>query len=252
MAAGLHSSDALTEADKCLSKIKPQANTHRHILVGPTVSGKTYYLINKWFKGAYANQYDIIVWYSGTSTDQRDIESIPVRRGGKVIFKKMPTIEEIGEFYEEVDQINESLKAQRKKPIDVAIVFDDLIGDKSIFNNRKSTQLDKMFYAGRHSNISTYVIAQGWTSFLSKAIREINASAVIVFPVNMETLDEICKVHTPPGRTRKEFKQEIAEHLVVQGEDDYPYAVINITTRLPAHKLLKGGRIEDGDGAEGS
>lgn len=84
----------------------------------------------------------------------------------------------------------------------IAVIFDDVIGDKKLMN---STEFTKMFYQVRHLNCSTFLCAQHFKRV--PLVCRNQANFIFFFAGSRREVEIIAEEYCPPGWRDKEFSQ---------------------------------------------
>ena len=155
------------------------------LIVGPTNSGKTQFLVNQLF-GAFRGRFDYIVLICPTFAHNRKLYRFAERDPRLyVIICEQHQVEfwlKVASFCFEGDN--------------TLIVLDDCAASKDV--KGRTGQLVKLGFSARHSGISVWVVTQQLSS-IAKLFRE-NVAAIVLF-------------YTPSAKTTKAIFEEYAGEL---------------------------------------
>ena len=145
------------------------------LIVGPTNSGKTQFLVNQ-LCGAFRGKFDYIVLICPTFAHNRTLDRFAERdpRFYPIIYEQ--------------HQVENWLKASSLyfEGTNTIIVLDDCAASKDV--KGRTGELVKLRFSARHSGISVWVVTQQLSS-IAKPFRE-NVAAIVLF-------------YTPLAETRK-------------------------------------------------
>ncbi len=136
------------------------------LIVGPTASGKTRYLVDQ-LRGPFRGKFDYIVLLCPTFVHNKTYDDFGL--GDERVFVLMPGTTEIDGLLRFVSIVFEGTNT--------LIILDDCAASKDV--KKRSDQLVNLAFSARHIGISVWVITQQLTS-ITKPFRE-NIAALIVF-----------------------------------------------------------------------
>lgn len=215
--------------------VKPQ---FAMAVVGSAGCGKTsviYTMMSKLYKG----YFDMILIYSGTKDSQKAWESL----GGKknknptVIVKNEFEKQEFEELYNQSQEINNKRRDEKKLPLNILIVFDDMAG-RSLLSPHKQDILLHMLLNRRHCNISIIFSSQRYR-LLPQDWRTTNINAVIVCGINTVDLKNLAEEHTTSNASPEMIEQM---YYHTKKKDKYLPFIIDLTQ--PIEKRFKMGWLK--------
>ena len=155
------------------------------LIVGPTNSGKTQYLVNQ-LRGPFREKFDYIVLFCPTfiknKTYDRFVDKDPY------IFVIVCQQHEIETWLNEASYFFEKTNT--------LFVLDDCAASKDVKD--RTSQLVNLGFSARHDGISVWVLTQQITS-IAKPFRE-NVAAIVLF-------------YTPSGKTTKAIFEDYAGEI---------------------------------------
>lgn len=196
----------------------------RQVIVGQSGSGKSSYVYT-WFKKFMKKYYDQIYIISGTKSSDDAWKKIKTHDNEEPTMIHEYDQTELEELINEIEKEQDIRKEENEEPMRVAIVFDDMATDDRVMNNHRNTMLDKLFVQGRHWNIDVYVISQMYNRSLSKNVRCVNPTQVIIFNLPKNNLRQVSEEHCPAGAEEKVFLEFMMEHF----SEPYKYLIIDYT-----------------------
>ncbi len=192
------------------------------LIVAPIGQGKSstiYSMLNKW----YGKYFDELIVYNGTKDSNDSWLNLPP--------KEVVLLNEWNEkdFFDYISALeNSQLKRIRegKEPLNVCIVFDDMITDH-IFSRGRSTALDQFIVKIRHIPASLIMSTQSYKLVSTTARR--NMTHIAILPVNQDEIEKIAEEHSGLMlRTDfvKMYKQVVTKkernYLVIDYRDSIP------------------------------
>ena len=177
------------------------------LIVGPTNSGKTQYLLNQ-LRGPFRGKFDYIVLFCPTfvknATYDRFVDKDPR------IFVVVCMQHEIEGWLKLVSYVFEKTNT--------LFVLDDCAASKDI--RGRTSQLDNRGFSARHDGISVWVLTQHITS-IGKPFRE-NVAAIVFF-------------YTPSGKTTKAIFEDYAREIT---HDEYKELIAWLKERKFFHLVF--------------
>lgn len=125
-------------------------------------------------------------------------------------------------------ELLEAIQKAQKKLLDeagadevpqMAVIFDDVIGDKRFMNSKEFT---KMFYQVRHLNCTTFMCTQHFKRL--PVVCRNQANFIFFFAGSRREVEVVAEEYCPPGWRDKEFIQLIDWAT----RDDYSFFTINM------------------------
>jgi hypothetical protein len=209
------------KTDKSNIKQKPaveagllQKIPHAAIFQGCSGSGKTVLLLNLakkdiYYKDAWAD-ITILTGSYDDLYDQLDVKEENIHRDPK----QWDSI--IGQMFEEgYAEVKEKGASKTKQRL---VIVEDIISYEKFL--RRSENFRRLFYMGRHANITTWVTSQSWTG-LPKKTRS-NANVIYFFQGNRAEHDMLADQFCPSTMNRKLF-YGMMDHAV---KDDHSFLTI--------------------------
>jgi len=192
------------------------------LIVGPTNSGKTKFLVNQLF-GAFRGRFDYVVLICPTFANNWTLSRLAERdpRFYPIICEQhqVETWLKAASYYFEGDN--------------TLIVLDDCVASKDV--KGRTGELVKLGFSARHSGISVWVLTQQLSS-IAKPFRE-NVAAIVLF-------------YTPSAKTTKAVIEEYAGDLshdelrqMIARLKECKFAHLIISLRHPFEIQLKGDSI---------
>ena len=185
-----------------------------YLAVAPIGQGKSsmiYTMLADW----YANYFDEIIVYNGTKDSNQAWIKLPAKEvvllnewDEKDFFDYIKALED-----SQLRRINEG-----KAPINVCIVFDDMITD-AIFSRGRSTALDQFIIKIRHIPASLIMSSQSYKLVSTTARR--NMTHIAILPVNQDEIEKVAE-----------------EHSGLQSRDDFVRMYKGIVTKKPRNFLV--------------
>lgn len=216
--------------------------TSRTIIIGGSGSGKTNLLVNMMHRPEMMkDQYDSIFVLSETagSDDVMKFLKVPEHH----IFTDMKKgIKFLEAIFEAQGKIIEAV-GEANAPV-IAIIYDDCINNKELL---KSNFFKKSFISGRHKNCGIYVLTQHITSI--PPIARSQCDNWVYFQNNQQNDEIISNILAPPGYSKREFKEMIAEATKKRFSFLYVNKMIpyKIRYRINFTKIIQLDRLDDGD-----
>jgi hypothetical protein len=159
------------------------------LIVAPIGMGKSsmiYSMLNKW----YGNYIDELVVYNGTKDSNKAWLDLPAKE--VILLNEWDE----GEFFAYVKALEDDQLSRinnGKPPLNVFIVFDDMITD-SIFSRGRSTALDQFIIKIRHIPASLIMSTQSYKLVSTTARR--NMTQLAILPVNEDEIQKISEEHS--------------------------------------------------------
>lgn len=202
----------------------------RGVLLGPTNSGKSTYIKNVLFNGAWKyNKYfdEIYVWIGSLD----DLEEMKDLAHEHKLNKKM-------EFYQtfdnsEIKDLFTEIENDRARINRILFIFDDQACNE-ITKHTKTNVIDEIWMRGRHLGISCIVSTQKY-KILNQNVRQLNLSHLIVFQgVNKTDYEHVLQEHA--GQLEEHQFRKIMDS---QLQKKYDFIIINY------QKELNEGRFQN-------
>jgi hypothetical protein len=159
------------------------------LIVAPIGQGKSsmiYTMLNTWYKG----YIDELVVYNGTKDSNRVWLDLPAK---EVILLNDWDEKEFFDYVKALEEDQQSRIDDGKPPLNVFIVFDDMITDH-IFSRGRSTALDQFIVKIRHIPASLIMSSQSYKLVSTTARR--NMTHVAIMPVNEDEIQKIAEEHS--------------------------------------------------------
>jgi hypothetical protein len=190
------------------------------LIVAPIGQGKSstiYTMLNNWYKG----YIDELVVYNGTKDSNRAWLELPAK---EVILLNEWNESEFFDYVKALEDDQQERIDNGKPPLNVFIVFDDMITDR-IFSRGRSTALDQFIIKIRHIPASLIMSSQSYKLVSTTARR--NMTHLAIMPVNEDEINKVAEEHSGL-QTRdafiKMYKSIIAtrprNYLVIDYRDD--------------------------------
>lgn len=197
----------------------------RVMFSGASRSGKTNLLISlitdkRFFKG----YFDIIFLFSGSAlTDDiwNNTTSI-IKKHHRFSTLDIKALDEIWTIQNKL--VKESGISQSPKML---IIFDDCIDSKNI----NKPEFQRIYFRGRHVNISCFVATQKYNK-IPFAVRE-QITNLFLFRPRMKEMKTIVEEITPSGMTEKQM-----EHIIMTATAE-PYAFLHADFTAPREKIFR-------------
>jgi hypothetical protein len=151
-------------------------------------------MLNTWYKG----YIDELVVYNGTKDSNRAWLELPAK---EVILLNEWDEKEFFNYIKALEDDQQSRIDDGKPPLNVFIVFDDMITDH-IFSRGRSTALDQFIVKIRHIPASLIMSSQSYKLVSTTARR--NMTHLAIMPVNEDEIQKIAEEHSGLQR-REEF-----------------------------------------------
>jgi hypothetical protein len=193
------------------------------LIVAPIGQGKSsliYTMLNVWYKG----YIDELVVYNGTKDSNRAWLDLPAK---EVILLNEWDEKEFFDYVKALEQDQQQRIDDGKPPLNVFMVFDDMIVDH-IFSRGRSTALDQFIVKIRHIPASLIMSSQSYKLVSTTARR--NMTHLAIMPVNE---DEITKI--------------AEEHSGLQTRDGFIKMYKSIITKRPRNYMVIDYRDEVGN-----
>ena len=155
------------------------------LIVGPTNSGKTQYLLNQ-LRGSFRGKFDYIVLFCPTFVKNATYDRF---------VDKDPRIFEVVCLQHEIESWLK-LASYFFEKTNTLFVLDDCAASKDV--KGRTSQLVNLGFSARHDGISVWVLTQQTTS-IAKPFRE-NVAAIVLF-------------YTPFGKTTKAIFEDYAGEI---------------------------------------
>ena len=190
------------------------------LVVAPIGGGKSsliYTMLNTWYKG----YIDELVVYNGTKDSNRAWLELPAK---EVILLNQWDEKEFFDYVKALEDDQQSRIDDGKPPLNVFIVFDDMITDH-IFSRGRSTALDQFIIKIRHIPASLIMSSQSYKLVSTTARR--NMTHLAIMPVNEDEIQKIAE-----------------EHSGLQKRDSFVKMYKSIITKRPRNYLVIDYRDE--------
>jgi hypothetical protein len=107
------------------------------------------------------------------------------------------------------------------------VIIDDAITDTKFL---ASPGFLKVFVAGRHANISVFVMTQSYVKLPRSA--RLQATAISFFPSRPTEIERLYAEHGPVQQTRAEFTAMVQDAISVTKEDKFPFFFIDVNAPI--------------------
>ena len=177
------------------------------LIVGPTNSGKTQYLLHQ-LRGPFRGKFDFVVLFCPTFVNNKTYNGF---------VNKDPLILAIDCQQHEIDYwLKEASNFFEKT--NTLFVLDDCAASKDV--KGRTSQLVHLGFSARHDGISVWVLTQQITS-IAKPFRE-NVAAIVLF-------------YTPSSKTRKAIFEDYAGELT---HEEYKELIAKLKARKFSHLVF--------------
>jgi len=159
------------------------------LIVAPIGQGKSstiYTMLNNWYKG----YIDELVVYNGTKDSNRAWLDLPAK---EVILLNNWDEKEFFDYVKALEEDQQARIDDGKPPLNVFIVFDDMITDH-IFSRGRSTALDQFIIKIRHIPASLIMSSQSYKLVSTTARR--NMTHIAIMPVNEDEITKVAEEHS--------------------------------------------------------
>lgn len=227
-----------------MPKPRSKRKGHRILVLGQTYSGKTHWVINDFFGDIMDKKYEIIYWLTGSEDDVHDVAKLKhhLAKNGKVKFIVDPTIDTITEIMSTIRMKQKQLEDSGSKLLRICMVFDDLMGERKLFNPHRPSLIEKIFSKGRHDHIDIIVIGQGYSGYFNKSSRNVNPSALVLYNLPPDAINDIVKENCLVNIDQGELTKKIGEAVTPKPDNRYPFMVINKTAFTPETRFVFEGK----------
>ena len=177
------------------------------LIVGPTNSGKTQYLVNQ-LRGPFRGKFDYIVLFCPTFIKKTAYDRFVDK--DRYIFVIVCQQHEIENWL--------NLASFFFEKTNTLLVLDDCVASKDA--KGRTSQLVNLGFSARHDGISVWVLTQQITS-IAKPLRE-NVAAIVLF-------------YTPSGKTTKAIFEDYAGEIT---HDEYKELIAWLKGRKFSHLVF--------------
>ena len=200
---------------------------YRKLIIGPSVSGKTNYLLNSIQKDN--NIIDKIYLY--TKDLEKPKYQILIEKREKAGLKNLKHPAAFIEYSSAMDNIYDDIEDYNKKrKRKVLIVFDDMISH--VMSNKKAQQvLKELFIRGRKLNISLCFLTQSYFSVPNDV--RLNCTHYIIFKLNNKRELQNIAINHSADIDHKDFVN------IYKNCTKEPYNFLTIDTTEPVDKIFK-------------
>ena len=206
--------------EKCTIPRFPQSV----LLVGSSNSGKTTLLLNLMLnKDMYNGYFDFTILFSRTAHLDDSFKKLKIKN--EHIFDEEKDMIQNMEEIVEAQKRNVENKGITNSP-KILLIFEDATTNEKLLRNKTFKSL---FTLGRHLNIMVIVMIHKYKS-LPRVCR-LNAMNIIFFRASADETDQLVDDFTPPGYSKKEFKQ-IVEWATTPDKDN-AYNFLYMCNKLP-------------------
>lgn len=181
-------------------------------IIAPIGQGKSsliYTMLNTW----YHKYFDELVVYNGTLDSNQAWLDLPAK---EVIVINEWNEKEFFDYIKALEKSQLALIKQKKPPLNVGIVFDDMITD-SIFSRGRSTALDQFIIKIRHVPASLIMSSQSYKLISSTARR--NMTHMVLLPINQDEVEKVAEEHS--GLATKDEFIKIYKSIVTKQPRNY-------------------------------
>ena len=192
-------------------------------IIAPIGQGKSsliYTMLNTW----YHKYFDELIVYNGTLDSNQAWLDLPAK---EVIVLNEWDEKEFFNYIKALEKSQLALIKQKKPPLNVGIVFDDMITD-SIFSRGRSTALDQFIIKIRHIPASLIMSSQSYKLISTTARR--NMTHIVLLPINQDEVEKVAEEHSGLA-TRDDFVRMYKSVVTKQPRNymviDYRAPVVN-------------------------
>lgn len=158
-------------------------------IIAPIGQGKSsliYTMLNTW----YNKYFDELIVYNGTLDSNQAWLDLPAK---EVIVINEWNEKEFFDYIKALEKSQLALIKSGKPPLNVGIVFDDMITD-SIFSRGRSTALDQFIIKIRHVPASLIMSSQSYKLISTTARR--NMTQIVLLPINQDEVEKVAEEHS--------------------------------------------------------
>jgi hypothetical protein len=216
-------------------------------VIGRPNSGKTYFTLDLLSK--IKNNFDEIIIYLGAKDTAPEFLKLVNKETKKPVVKVLFKYSEndLRTFYKKLEDRQLKLVDQKKKPINLLFVFDDILGFHGLMNmsRNKPSMIQELSANYRHVNASMIITAQNYMKLIPE-MRCLNVTYLILCSVAVSDKKKIAEEHETSQHDKKiiphifdEIREDIGHLTLIDNhskrEDDkfkhiYPDGHLEIFT----------------------
>lgn len=196
----------------------------RWIFSGPSNSGKTNlarWVLDNMYRNGGKSFFDRIYLFSPTGKLDPVWKDLKGLRNGD----RITELDEDGmkRLFETFNRGIKRTKAMGKdKAPHELVIIDDSIADVRFLNSLGFT---KIFIAGRHGNISVFMMTQSYNKVPRTS--RIQATAISMFPSKVSEIERLHEEHGPLHMNKKDFIKLVKYATMKTDEEKYPFLFID-------------------------
>lgn len=196
----------------------------RWVFTGPSNSGKTNlarWVLDNMYSSNGKSFFDRIYLFSPTGKLDpvwKDLRGL--RNGDRITELNEAGMARLFEIF------NRAIKRAKAMGKDKAphelVIIDDSIADTKFLNSLGFT---KLFIAGRHGNVSVYMMTQSYNKV--PRTPRIQATAISMFPSKVSEIERLHEEHGPLHMNKKDFIKLVKYATMKTKEEKYPFLFID-------------------------
>lgn len=197
----------------------------RWVFSGPSNSGKTNlarWVLDNMYKGNNGKSFfDRIYLFSPTAKLDPVWKDLKGLRNGD----RVTELDEkgMGRLFEVFNRAIKRAKALGKdKAPHELVIIDDSIADTRFLNSLGFT---KVFIAGRHGNVSVFMMTQSYNKVPRTA--RMQATAISMFPSKVSEIERLHDEHGPLKMNKKDFIRMVKYAIMKTKDEQYPFLFID-------------------------
>lgn len=219
------------ETDKKKIKLRPAmenctipAFPQSLVMVGSTRSGKTTALMNLMTNhNFYKGFHNFVFLFSITAKLDDSFKPLKLKKT-HIFDTEADMIENLKTIFE-AQKRNVENKGIANSP-KILLIFEDLTTNEKLMRNHIFKSL---FTLGRHLNIQVIALIHKYKAL--PRTQRLNAMNIIFFRSSGDETDQLVDDFTPPGHTKKEFKEIVEYATAPNAESEYNF--LYICNKLP-------------------
>jgi hypothetical protein len=181
-----------------------------------------------------ARYFDIILLYSGSMDTNEQFEVFGTKKTEVKVLNDFNE-SEFQKFISKIEEQNMKRKEERKKLINVGVIFDDPVSIPGLKMGtaQRPSAIDRLCTTCRHFNISLFYLIQRYR-LMNMVMRGTNLSHLILLGIKSKELDQIAEEHSYELVDNDEFKEIYND---IRNDGDNNFMVVNY--KVPKIKRMQ-------------
>jgi len=195
------------------------------MIVGSSGSRKTSFMLTLLKDLQESSRYfDVILLYSGSMDTNEQFESFNTKKTEVKAINDFND-SEFQKFISEVEKINMQRKEDKRKLMNVAVIFDDPVSIPGLKMGtaQRPSAIDRLCTTCRHFNISLFYLIQRYR-LMNMVMRGTNLTHLVLLGIKPKELDQIAEEHSYELVDNDEFKEIYND---IRNEGDNNFMVVN-------------------------